>query len=94
MKFDVLKEFDWNGKRYTVGDVIEIPDDSQKIGSMTRSKFIRVSLPSSRSSKPAVKQEPNKMKVAEIAVQGDDVVNDKRSPKDIIAEAKAKANSK
>lgn len=40
MKFEVLKPFTF-GEQLERGDIIDIPDSSTKIGSLTRSRFIR-----------------------------------------------------
>ena len=41
MDFKVMRPFKWDGRNMERGDVLEIPDESPKIGSLSRAKFIR-----------------------------------------------------
>ena len=34
------KEFDWDGRRYVEGDVIEIPEEHPRVGAMVSARFI------------------------------------------------------
>jgi len=95
MKFEVLKPFTWAGQDLKVGETLEIPDESPKIGSLARSKFIRVAsaLPKFVSKElPKVEEVVQEMGSEE---KGRSVeVAATRDPKEIIRQAKAKAAAK
>lgn len=97
MKFEVLKEFTFNGKDLVRGDIVEIPDESTKIGSLTRSRFIRYAGDTKAPELPTIKEVAREMVTATIsaaaseeqpAPRGAAVI---RGPKEIVREAKAKA---
>jgi len=41
MRFRVLKELDWAGKRYSAGEVLDLPESERRIGGLVRGGFIR-----------------------------------------------------
>ena len=88
MKFTVLKSFTWAGAELAKGDHVEIPDESPKIGPLTRAKFIRYG----EYSPPEL---PKVEEVAqEMATEGQPEEVATRSPRDIVRQAKAKATAK
>lgn len=93
MKFTVLKEFTWAGQELKVGDAVDIPDESPKIGSLVRAKFIRFGDTPPRAL-PDVKEVVAEIKAEQQpAVQlAKQVVT--RNPKEIVREAKARATGK
>lgn len=56
MRFRVRKGFDWLGRRYSPGDIVDIPDGHPRLGGLVRGGFViyDCSLPSldDRSGKP------------------------------------------
>ena len=95
MKFEVLKPFTWNGQELETGDSLEIPDESTKIGPLSRSKFMRFAGEGGNVVK-AADRPPVKEVASEIAkAEGGGVgVADRPDPKRVVREAKAKAAAK
>lgn len=103
MQFDVLKPFTWAGQELKVGDKVEIPDESPKIGPLARAKFIRhvgealpgkveQELPKVEEVAQEIKAEEQPPTVATESSSGGTTAT--RDPKDIIRLAKAKAAAK
>ena len=90
MQFEVLKEFTFNGRNLVRGDTLEIPDESTKIGALTRSKFIRYAPEGVKKELPKVEQVAKEIEAEREPV----LAGVARSPKEIVREAKAKATSK
>lgn len=102
MQFEVLRPFTWAGSALDRGDILEISDESPKIGSLVRAKFIRFegeTLPSYTQRKEAKVLIANKVAhnievetQPEPAVVGDStgkVVS--LSPREVVRQAKAAA---
>jgi len=98
MRFEVLKPFTWAGQELVRGDTVEIPDESPKIGSLARAKFIRIAgtaLPG-KVELPRVEEVAQEIKAetqpaAERVAVGSSV---SRDPKKVVREAKARAGAK
>ena len=101
MQFEVLKSFTWAGQELVRGDMVEIPDESPKIGSLARAKFIRhvgEALPGKVQEKlPKVEEVAQEIKAEEqpsaqrIEKLG---FGASRDPKKVVREAKARAGAK
>ena len=91
MKFTVLKPFTWAGADLGPSDHVEIPDESPKIGPLTRAKFIRYD-DGTRPPKelPKVEEVAQEMANEEPPEEAAPV----RSPREIVRQAKAKATAK
>ena len=94
MKFDVLKPFAWAGSDLKRGDTVEIPDESPKIGSLTRSRFIRFAGNGSPSVLPKVEEVVEEIESGSQEVLADAEEPAVRDPKEIVRQAKAKAAKK
>ncbi|MEE9158102.1 MAG: hypothetical protein V3U60_06925 [Gammaproteobacteria bacterium] len=106
MKFEVRKPFTWAGQDLQRGDTLEIPDESTKIGPLTRAKFIRFAseaLPSNVQKKaPEIPVQDTALgvesaqpvfgtgDVEQVALQPTAAL----SPKEVVRQAKARAKSK
>ena len=92
MKFTVLKPFDWAGRSLVAGDTVEIPDESPKIGSLTRARFIRFD----DGTRPPKEVLPDVEEVAQemAADEQPEAVAATRDPREIVRQAKAKATAK
>lgn len=88
MKFLVLKGFTWAGEDLVRGDTVEIPDESPKIGALTRSKFIRFD-DGTPIELPAVEEVAQEIEEDLIGVSTESAPT--RDPRQIVREAKAKA---
>jgi len=93
MKFEVLKPFTWAGQDLRSGGIVEIPDESTKIGSLTRAHFIRLA-GSGPSVLPKVEEVAQEIEAEKQPVSSSPVVVATRDPKEIVRQAKAKAASK
>ena len=89
MKFTVLKSFTWAGAELAKGDHVEIPDESPKIGSLTRAKFISYG-EYSPPELPKVEEVAQEMATEEEPEE----VTPVKSPREIVRQAKAKATAK
>uniref|UniRef100_A0A6M3J9H9 Uncharacterized protein n=1 Tax=viral metagenome TaxID=1070528 RepID=A0A6M3J9H9_9ZZZZ len=94
MKFEVLKNFTWAGSDLKRGDTVEIPDESPKIGSLTRARFIRFSGNGSPSVLPKVEEVVEEIESGSQEVLADAEEPAARDPKEIVRQAKAKATKK
>ena len=96
MQFDVLKPFTWAGQELVAGDVVEIPDESPKIGALARSKFIRhigEGLPGKvQKELPKVEEVAQEIKAEKQPALSPAALS--RDPKAIIRQAKEKASAK
>ena len=90
MKFTVLKSFTWAGAKLVPGDHLEIPDESPKIGSLTRAKFIRYGEYSPPKELPKVEEVAQEIATEEQPAK----VVAARDPREIVRQAKAKATAK
>ena len=94
MKFEVRKPFTWAGQNLVRGEVVEIPDESIKIGSLTRAKFIRYADQKAEVGKPPAPVLPTIDEVAE-EMQAEELVPGPavRGAKEIVRRAKARAEA-
>ena len=95
MRFDVQKSFTWNGRNLVAGDTVEIPDESSKIGPLTRSRFIRYAGITKATELPTVKEVAQEM-VSAVAVEeqtASTVATAIRDLKTIVREAKERAKA-
>ena len=95
MRFDVLKSFTWAGQELVRGDTMEIPDESPKIGSLARAKFIRIAgtaLPGKvQEELPKVEEVAREIKAEPVLMAAPAFARD---PKRVVREAKARAGAK
>lgn len=90
MNFEVQKPFTWAGQELVAGDVLEIPDESSKIGPLTRSRFIRYS----PDGQPKKEELPTAQEVAqEITAETEPIVSAVKDPRSIVREAKERAKA-
>jgi hypothetical protein len=101
MKFEVIKPFTWSGQDLKAGDEVDIPDESTKIGPLARAKFIRpkgilpISVPKSPPQAEEVVDEIKAEEQNEPEAKGDEPKEpSSRDPKEIVKQAKAKADAK
>lgn len=96
MKFDVLKPFTWAGNDLERGDTLDIHDENPKIGSLTRSKFIRLHDETNQPVIPKVEDVAGEMEQAnaeEPATEPDAGDTETKDPRAIVREAKQKAKA-
>ena len=90
--YRVLRPFGWDGRDLVKGEVVDIPPDHPRIGPLTRAKFMRYE-PDGGGKPPADKLQPGPSPKVQGTAQtkGQAPADQKPSPKEVVAAAKAKA---
>lgn len=94
MEYRVLRPFCWNGRMLGKGDTVDIPADHARIGSLVRARFMRFAAGMAPVMVSPQALPPSDIADNETAPAPPAGTKVRPTPKQVVAEAKARAYSK